>query len=139
MFITTMVMALLAAVIYFVWRYGRGFGIIEALFARSTATPPSPPTSAGGCACRTRRSSREAGGTDEGLPVLRRGGAALHSPGEGASDGDLHRHDPLREPALRRGDAHAVSSAAVDEGPRAAGKAGDRETVEQKVWEWMNT
>ena len=23
--------------------------------------------------------------------------------------------------------------------PRAAGKAGDRETVEQKVWEWMNT
>ena len=33
MFITTMVMALLAAVIYFVWRYGRGFGIIEALFA----------------------------------------------------------------------------------------------------------
>ena len=25
--------ALLAAVIYFVWRYGRGFGIIEALFA----------------------------------------------------------------------------------------------------------
>ena len=116
MFVTTMVMALLAAVIYFVWRYGRGFGII-----------------------RTRRSSREAGGTDEGLPVLRRGGAALHSPGEGASDGDLHRHDPLREPALRRGDAHAVSSAAVDEGPRAAGKAGDRETVEQKVWEWMIT
>ena len=33
MFITTMVMALLAAVIYFIWRYGRGFGIIEALFA----------------------------------------------------------------------------------------------------------
>lgn len=33
MFVTTMVMALLAAVIYFVWRYGRGFGIIEALFA----------------------------------------------------------------------------------------------------------
>lgn len=33
MFITSMVMALLAAVIYFVWRYGRGFGIIEALFA----------------------------------------------------------------------------------------------------------
>ena len=31
--------------------------------------------------------------------------------------------DPLREPALRRGDAHAVSGAAVDEGPRAAGKA----------------
>ena len=104
MFITTMVMALLAAVIYFVWRYGRGFGIIEALFG-------------------TRRSSREAGGTDEGLPVLRRGGAALHSPGEGTSDGDLHRHDPLRKSALRRGDAHAVSGAAVDEGPRAAGKA----------------
>ena len=60
MFITSMVMALLAAVIYFVWRYGRGFGIIEALFALY------------GCACRTRRSYREAGGTDEGLPVLQR-------------------------------------------------------------------
>ena len=33
MFVTTMVMALLAAVIYFVWRYGRGFGIIEAVLA----------------------------------------------------------------------------------------------------------
>ena len=39
MFVTTMVMALLAAVIYFVWRYGRGFGIIEALFALSGAPP----------------------------------------------------------------------------------------------------
>ena len=120
MFITTMVMALLAAVIYFVWRYGRGFGIIEALFALYGYASFA---AAGGCACRTRRSSRGEGGTDEGLPVLRRGGAALHSPGEGASDGDLHSHDPLREPALRRGDAHAVSVAAVDEGPRAAGKA----------------
>ena len=55
--------------------------------------------------------------------ILRRGGAALHSPGEGASDGDLHRDDPLREPALRRGDAHAVPGSAVDEGSRAAGKA----------------
>lgn len=101
MFITTMVMALLAAVIYFVWRYGRGFGIIEALFALYGYA------SFAADICRWMR-----------LPD-----AALHSPGEGASDGDLHRHDPLREPALRRGDAHAVSGAAVDEGPRAAGKA----------------
>lgn len=45
------------------------------------------------------------------------------APGEGASDGDLHRHDPLREPALRRGDAHAVSGAARDEGSAAASEA----------------
>lgn len=48
---------------------------------------------------------------------------ALHSPGEGASVGTYIATNPLREPALRRGDAHAVSGAAVDEGPRAAGKA----------------
>lgn len=33
MLITALVMALLGAVIFFVWRYGRGFGIIEAMFA----------------------------------------------------------------------------------------------------------
>lgn len=33
LFVTALVMTLLAAVIYFVWRYGRGFGIVEALFA----------------------------------------------------------------------------------------------------------
>lgn len=33
MFITALVMALLGAVIFFVWRYGRGFSVIEALFA----------------------------------------------------------------------------------------------------------
>ena len=113
MFITTMVMALLAAVIYFVWRYGRGFGIIEALFALYGYA------SFAADICRWMRLPDAAilqrGG--------RRGGEALHSPSKGASDGDLHRHDPLRESALRRGDAHVVSGAAVDEGPRAAGKA----------------
>lgn len=31
--ITAFLMALVAAVIYFVWRYGRGFAVIEGLFA----------------------------------------------------------------------------------------------------------
>lgn len=31
--VTTIIMALVAAVIFFVWRYGRGFTIIEGLFA----------------------------------------------------------------------------------------------------------
>lgn len=32
-FTTAIIMALLAAVIYFVWRFGRGFTVILALFA----------------------------------------------------------------------------------------------------------
>lgn len=31
--VTSLIMALVAAVIFFIWRYGRGFGIIEGLFA----------------------------------------------------------------------------------------------------------
>ena len=33
MFVTAMIMALMSAVIFFIWLNGRGFGIVEALFA----------------------------------------------------------------------------------------------------------
>ena len=55
--------------------------------------------------------------------ILRRGGAPDRSPGDGASDGNLHCDDPLRKQKLRRGDAYAVPGAAVDEGTSAAGAA----------------
>lgn len=33
MFVTAMIMALLCAVIFFVWKFGRGFPVIEGAFA----------------------------------------------------------------------------------------------------------
>lgn len=33
MFVTALIMALMSAVIFFIWLNGRGFGIVEALFA----------------------------------------------------------------------------------------------------------
>ena len=33
LFVTALVMALMSAVIFFIWLNGRGFGIVEALFA----------------------------------------------------------------------------------------------------------
>ena len=33
MFVTAMIMALMSAVIFFIWMNGKGFGIVEALFA----------------------------------------------------------------------------------------------------------